>query len=65
LKARSEEGVRINIRKPMLRRWREEFARHLRALGVAAKATERTGRLPRCAIKLKGSTDPTAGEPCT
>jgi Relaxase/Mobilisation nuclease domain len=53
VKARSEEGLRLNIRKPMLRRWREQFARHLRALGVAAKATGRTGLRPR-AIKLKG-----------
>jgi len=30
--------------KPMLREWREEFARHLYALGVLAKATRRITR---------------------
>ncbi len=53
VKARSEAGLRLHIRKPMLRRWRGQFARHLRALGVAAKATGRTGLRPR-AIKLEG-----------
>ncbi len=42
----------LNIRKPMLRVWRQEFARHLRAHGVAAKATPRTVRTPPS--KLKG-----------
>jgi hypothetical protein len=41
LKARSEEGQRLYIRKATLRQWREEFASHLRALGVAANATPR------------------------
>jgi hypothetical protein len=54
----NENGVRLNIRKPMLREWRREFARHLGALGVAAKATERTGRLSRRAIRPKVSTGP-------
>jgi hypothetical protein len=31
----------LNIRKPTLRDWRNEFARYLRAQGVAAKATRR------------------------
>jgi hypothetical protein len=31
----------LNIRKPTLRNWRKEFARHLHAQGVAAKATRR------------------------
>jgi hypothetical protein len=44
LKAVSEEGVRLNIRKATLRHWRSEFARHLRLLGVAANATERSVR---------------------
>ena len=44
LKAVSEHGVRLNIKKPTLRHWRSEFARHLRALGVAANATERAVR---------------------
>src|SRR6202050_3390219 len=41
VKAISKEGARLNIRKATLREWRREFARHLRALGVAANATER------------------------
>jgi relaxase-like protein len=41
MKALSEQGVRLNIRKTTLREWRREFARHLRALGVAANATDR------------------------
>src|SRR6266446_3600619 len=41
VKAVSEEGVRLNIRKATLREWRREFAKHLRALGVAANATDR------------------------
>jgi hypothetical protein len=36
--------VRLNIRKPLLRKWREAFARHLSAQGVAAKATSWTER---------------------
>jgi predicted transcriptional regulator len=41
VKAISEQGVRLHIRKATLREWRREFARHLRALGVAANATDR------------------------
>jgi type IV secretory pathway VirD2 relaxase len=41
LKAVSEQGERLHIRKATLRQWREEFARHLRALGVPANATQR------------------------
>jgi hypothetical protein len=41
LKARSEEGRRLYVRKATLRQWREGFARHLRTLGVAANATPR------------------------
>ena len=41
VKATSEQGVRLHIRKATLREWRTEFARHLRALGIAANATER------------------------
>lgn len=44
VKAVSEQGVRLNIRKDTLRRWRAEFASHLRRLGVAANATERAVR---------------------
>jgi hypothetical protein len=41
LKARSEEGRRLYLRRATLRQWREGFASHLRALGVAANATPR------------------------
>lgn len=41
VKAVSEQGVRLHIRKATLRKWRTEFARHLRELGVAANATPR------------------------
>lgn len=44
LKAVSEQGTRLNIRKATLRHWRAQFARHLRLLGVAANATERAVR---------------------
>ena len=44
VKAVSEQGERLNIRKDTLRHWRAEFARHLRALGVEANATERAVR---------------------
>jgi hypothetical protein len=44
LKAVSESGVRLNIKKTTLRHWRSEFARNLRLLGVEANATERAVR---------------------
>ena len=44
LKAVSEQGVRLNIKKATLRHWRSQFASHLRELGVAANATERAVR---------------------
>lgn len=44
VKAVSEQGVRLNIRKATLRHWRSEFARHLRAVGIEANATERAVR---------------------
>jgi hypothetical protein len=44
VKAASEQGVRLNIRKATLREWRAEFARHLRDQGIAANATERAVR---------------------
>jgi hypothetical protein len=44
IKAVSEEGVRLNIKKATLRDWRREFARHLRAQGVEANATDRQVR---------------------
>ena len=39
VKAQSEDGERLYIRKATLRAWREDFARYLRELGVAANAT--------------------------
>ncbi len=44
VKAVSEQGERLNIRKATLREWRSEFARHLRDQGIAANATERAVR---------------------
>ena len=44
LKAVSEQGERLNIKKATLRHWRSEFARNLRLLGVEANATERAVR---------------------
>lgn len=39
VKAQSEEGTKLYIRKTTLREWREDFAGILRELGVAANAT--------------------------
>jgi hypothetical protein len=44
VRAVSEEGKRLNIRKATLRGWRREFAAQLRAQGIAANATERAVR---------------------
>jgi hypothetical protein len=44
IKALSERGVRLNIRKETLRKWRRKFAEQLRREGVAANATERAVR---------------------
>lgn len=41
VRAMSEDGVRLNVRKATLREWRREFARHLREHGIEANATER------------------------
>jgi hypothetical protein len=54
VKAVSEQGVRLNIRKATLRGWRREFARHLRAHGVDANATERPVRGNRLPAKVDG-----------
>lgn len=54
IKAVSEQGVRLNIRKATLREWRREFARHLRVLGVPANATERAVRGENRSPKLDG-----------
>jgi len=44
VKAVSEAGKRLNIRKATLREWRAEFARHLREQKIPANATERAVR---------------------
>lgn len=44
VKAMGEQGQRLNIRKAMLRKWRLEFARHLRERGIDANATQRAVR---------------------
>jgi hypothetical protein len=44
LKAVSEQGTRLNIKKAHLKEWRFKFAAHLRELGVAANATPRQFR---------------------
>jgi hypothetical protein len=54
VKAVSEQGVRLNIRKATLREWRREFARHLRVLGVPANATERAVRGQSRSPKIDG-----------
>src|SRR5205085_2349438 len=54
VKAESEQGVRLNIRKATLREWRRDFAHYLRELGVEANATERAVRGKRETSKLDG-----------
>ena len=44
IKAMSEDGNRLNIRKATLRHWRGLFAQHLREHGISANATERAVR---------------------
>jgi hypothetical protein len=44
VKAMSESGQRLDIRKSTLRVWRESFAEHLRELGVPAHASSRRER---------------------
>ena len=44
IKAVSEQGTRLNIKKAHLKEWRFKFAAHLRDLGVAANATPRQFR---------------------
>lgn len=54
VRAVSEQGERLHIRKATLRGWRQEFARHLRELGVPANATERAVRGENRSPKLDG-----------
>lgn len=44
VKAKSEQGERLYIRKATLQAWREDFAKELRARGIAANATKRVIR---------------------
>jgi hypothetical protein len=44
VKAVSEDGERLNIRKATLREWRSRFAEQLRHHGASANATERAAR---------------------
>ena len=44
VKAVSEQGVRLHIKKETLRRWRQDFACKLREQGVEANATDRAVR---------------------
>jgi hypothetical protein len=44
VKAESEQGGRLNVRKATLRQWRAQFAGNLQELGIAANATERAVR---------------------
>lgn len=53
VKAMSERGVRLHIRKPTLRRWRLAFAHHLREQNITANATERAVRGQNRESKLK------------
>lgn len=59
VKAVSEQGRRLNIRKATLREWRREFARHLRNQGIAANATERAVRGGSRTHKMDGIYRPT------
>ena len=54
VKAVSEQGVRLNIRKETLRRWRQDFARHMQQQGIEANATERAVRGESRTSKLDG-----------
>lgn len=54
LKAVSEQGKRLHIRKATLRGWREGFARQLRAVGVEANATPRQVRGEAMSRKADG-----------
>jgi MobA/VirD2-like, nuclease domain len=54
VKSASEQGMKLYIRKPMLRDWRQDFAQHLRDLGVEANATERAVRGETRATKRDG-----------
>lgn len=54
VKAVSEQGARLYIRPHTLREWRQDFAQHLRDLGIEANATERAVRGETRTTKLVG-----------
>jgi hypothetical protein len=54
VKAVSEQGERLNVRKATLREWRRAFAHHLREQGIAANATERAVRGHSRSHKIDG-----------
>jgi hypothetical protein len=54
VKAVSEQGVRLNIRKATLREWRSRFAHYLRQEGIGANATDRYVRGETTPHKLDG-----------
>jgi hypothetical protein len=54
VKAVSEQGVRLHIKKATLRDWRREFARHLREQGIEANATDRAVRGESRTNKIDG-----------
>jgi hypothetical protein len=54
VKAISEQGKRLHIRKATLRQWRLEFARNLREHGVTANATDRAVRGQEKGHKIDG-----------
>ncbi len=63
VKAMSEQGVRLHIRMKTLREWRQAFARHLRSLGMAANATDRSIRGVTEPRKLDGIYRPSHPKP--
>ena len=54
VRAESDYGKRLNIRKATLRKWRRAFVSHLRNHGIASKATWRSTRERARMSKLKG-----------
>jgi hypothetical protein len=55
VRAVSEQGVRLDIRKATLRDWRQRFAAHLREQGISANATERAVRGATRVAKTDGA----------
>lgn len=54
VKAVSEQGVRLHIKKATLRDWRRKLARHLREQGIEANATDRAVRGESRTHKIDG-----------